>query len=94
MVVRLFSYKEISMASQREWESVVWHFLADHLRNTSNGQIKAWIYGLEPNTVTQEARWGKAIGKVQDQLLKFAGDETCDEECEGNRKADTRWGNF
>ncbi len=36
------------MASQREWESVVWHFLADHLRSTSKERIKDWIYGLEP----------------------------------------------
>ena len=82
------------MASQREWESVVWHFLADHLRNTSKERIKDWIYGLGPDTVAQEARWEKAISKVQNQLLRFAGDETCDEDCEGTRRADTRWGNF
>ena len=82
------------MASQREWESVVWHFLADHLRSTSKERIKDWIYGLEPDTVAQEVRWEKAISKVQNQLLRFAGDETCDEDCEGTRQADTRWGNF
>ncbi|SVC24924.1 uncharacterized protein METZ01_LOCUS277778, partial [marine metagenome] len=41
------------MASQREWESVVWHFLGDHLRNTDNEYIKDWIYDFGPSTETE-----------------------------------------
>ena len=72
------------MASQREWESVVWHFLGDHLRNTDNEYIKEWISDFVPNTPTQEDRWASAISKVYYQLIKYSGDETCDrEECVG-----------
>ena len=72
------------MASQREWESVVWHFLGDHLRNTDNEHIKEWISDFVPSTPTQEDRWASAISKVYYQLIKYAGDETCDrEECVG-----------
>jgi len=72
------------MASQREWESVVWHFLGDHLRNTDSEEIKDWIYSLEPATQAQEERWERAVDKVYLQLQKFAGNETCEEgECAG-----------
>ena len=72
------------MASQREWESVVWHFLSDHLRSTDSEEIKDWIYSLEPDTQAQEERWERAVNKVFHQLQRFAGDELCEEgECSG-----------
>ena len=73
------------MASQREWESVVWHYLGDILKHESPNVIKGWIYGFDPATPTQEDRWLKAIEKVQAQVEKFAGaSNACDEDCEGN----------
>jgi len=72
------------MASQREWESVVWHFLGDHLRNTDDEYIKDWIFSSPPNTETQEDRWTNAVTKVYQQIQKFASDEKCDnDECVG-----------
>ena len=72
------------MASQREWESVVWHFLSDHLRNTDDEYIKDWIFNSPPSTETQEDRWESAINKVYHQIQQFAGDEKCDnDECVG-----------
>jgi hypothetical protein len=83
LVVRLF-HRRKDMASQREWESVVWHFLSDHLRNTDSEEIKDWIYSLEPDTPAQEKRWDRAVRKVYLQLQKFAADEICEEgECAG-----------
>lgn len=73
------------MASQREWESVVWHYLGDSLKNENPEAIKDWIYDFDPSTPTQEDRWLKAIKKVQSQVEKFAGSyNQCDEECKGN----------
>ena len=72
------------MASQREWESVVWHFLGDRLKNSAHEEVKDWIYGFAPSTSTQDERWEKAIDKVQQQLERFAGDEVCSESCPGN----------
>ena len=72
------------MASQREWESVVWHFLGDRLKNSDHEEVKDWIYGFAPSTSTQDERWEKAIDKVQQQLERFAGDEVCSESCPGN----------
>jgi len=73
------------MASQREWESVVWHFLGDTLKHESPNAIKDWIYDFVPSTPTQEDRWLNAVNKVQEQLERFAGeDNECDEECKGN----------
>jgi len=72
------------MASQREWESVVWHFLGDRLKNSDHEEVKDWIYGFAPSTSTQDERWEKAIDKVQKQLERFAGDEVCSESCPGN----------
>ena len=84
MLVVGFFHRREDMASQREWESVVWHFLGDHLRNTDSEEIKDWIYSLEPDTQAQEERWGRAVDKVYLQLQKFAGNETCEEgECAG-----------
>ena len=72
------------MASQREWESVVWHFLGDHLRNTDDEHIKDWIFSSLPSTETQEDRWSSAITKVYQQVQKFADEEKCDnDECVG-----------
>ena len=73
------------MASQREWESVVWHFLGDHLRNTDNEYIKDWIYDFQPSTKTQDERWDSAVSKVYYQIQKFAGENArCDmEDCRG-----------
>jgi len=72
------------MASQREWESVVWHFLGDHLRNTDDEYIKDWIFSSLPSTETQEDRWSSAITKVYQQVRKFADEEKCDnDECVG-----------
>jgi len=69
------------MATQREWEAVVWHFLADKLRDTHPNEIKRWIYGFEPDTEAQEKRWNNAIAKVKGQVQRFADEETCEEEC-------------
>jgi hypothetical protein len=71
------------MATQREWESVVWHFVGDNLKDADPNVIKEWIYGFEPNTEAQEKRWLNAIQKVQEQIERFAGDETCEDECIG-----------
>ena len=74
------------MATQREWESVVWHFLADKLKDATSAEIKEWIYYFEPDTEAQERRWENAIAKVLTQVERFAGDETCEEECVGYRR--------
>jgi hypothetical protein len=72
------------MATQREWESVIWHFLGDHLRKTYPNEIKEWIWGFEPNTPAQEKRWVNSIQKVQEQIERFAGEgNSCDDECIG-----------
>jgi len=73
------------MASQREWESAVWHFLGDALKHADPEAIKDWIYGFQPTTPTQEDRWLKAIEKIQGQLERFAGvGNECDDDCVGN----------
>lgn len=73
------------MASQREWESAVWHFLGDSLSHTDPEAIKDWIYGFQPTTPAQEDRWLKAIEKVQEQLDRFTGvGNECDDDCIGN----------
>jgi len=73
------------MASQREWESVVWHYLGDSLKHQNPEVIKDWIYDFHPSTSTQEDRWLKAIEKVQSQIEKFAGENnSCDEDCVSN----------
>ena len=73
------------MASQREWESVVWHFLGDYLNHADPEEIKEWIFALAPSTATQEDRWLKSINKVQQQLEHFAGEgNSCNDDCVGN----------
>lgn len=74
------------MATQREWESVVWHFLGDKLKNSESYEIKKWIYDFDPETEAQEKRWLNAIQKVQEQIERFAGEETCEEECIGHSR--------
>ena len=82
------------MASQREWESVVWHFLSDTLKNTGPEEVKQWIFSYPPTTATQEDRWLKSINKVQQQLEHFAGEgNSCNDDCEGNRRYYYNWGN-
>ena len=72
------------MATQREWESVVWHFLGDKLKNAESYEIKKWIYDFDPETEAQEKRWLNAIQKVQEQIERFAGEgNSCDDECIG-----------
>ena len=72
------------MATQREWESVVWHFLGDHLKHADPYEIQEWIYTFVPNTPAQETRWLNAIQKVQEQIERFAGEgNSCDDECIG-----------
>ena len=73
------------MASQREWESVVWHFLSDTLKNTGPEEVKQWIFSYPPTTDTQEDRWVKSINKVEKQLEHFAGEgNSCNDECVAN----------
>ena len=74
------------MATQREWESVVWHFLGDKLKTAESYEIKKWIYDFDPETEAQEKRWLNAIQKVQEQIERFAGEETCEEECIGHSR--------
>ena len=72
------------MASQREWESVVWHFLGDKLKQDYPDEIKEWIWGFQPSTPAQEKRWLNAIQKVQTQIERSAGeDNSCDDDCVG-----------
>ena len=75
------------MATQREWESVVWHFVGDNLKDADSNVIKEWIYDFEPNTPAQEKRWLEAIQKVQEQIERFTGEaNSCDEECVGHNR--------
>ena len=70
------------MATQREWESVVWHFVGDKLKDADSDEIKDWIYDFQPDTEAQERRWQNAIIKVIKQIDRFAGEaNSCDEEC-------------
>jgi hypothetical protein len=72
------------MATQREWESVIWHFLSDKLKQAYPDEIKKWIWGFEPSTPAQEKRWLNAIQKVQSQIERSAGTEnSCDDDCVG-----------
>ena len=72
------------MATQREWESVVWHFIGDKLKEADSEEIKEWIYDFEPDTEAQERRWQNAITKVVTQIERFAGEaNSCEEECVG-----------
>lgn len=70
------------MASQREWESVVWHFIADTLNTTSPEKIAEWIYDFPPDTPAQKKRWLKAISKVHGQAIKFAGENQVSQDLE------------
>jgi hypothetical protein len=65
------------MASQREWESVVWHFLGDVLKSSSPELIKEWMWAYQPSTPAQETRWLKAIEQVQSQIERFMVEEDC-----------------
>ena len=66
------------MASQREWESIVWHFLGDVLKASNPELIKEWILAYAPSTPAQETRWIKAIEQVQSQIDRSKVNEDCD----------------
>jgi len=63
------------LGNQREMESVVWHFIADTLNETSPERIQEWFYSLPPSSAAQKKRWVKAISKVFNQAVRYAGDE-------------------
>ena len=70
------------MASQREYESVVWHYVGDQLKASPHSRIEDWFYNFVPETDAQKKRWENAIAKVQAQIEKFQGDEnSCGEDC-------------
>jgi hypothetical protein len=74
------------MASQREYESVIWHFLGDILKTAPTTEIEEWFYDFAPSTPAQDRRWVNAIAKVQQQVEKFQGESnSCagTEECNG-----------
>jgi hypothetical protein len=74
------------MASQREYESVVWHFLGDILKTAPPAEVEEWFYDFVPNTDAQKNRWTNAISKVQKQIENFQGDDNfCagENECNG-----------
>jgi len=65
------------MASQREFESVVWYWVRRHLEKASIEEVKDGFYSSSalPHTATQEKRFEAAIAKVTEQMVKFEGDE-------------------
>ena len=74
--------KGIAMASQRDYESVVWHYMGDQLKTSTSSRIEDWFYSYAPQTDTQKERWENAIAKVQSQIEKFQGeDNLCGEFC-------------
>jgi hypothetical protein len=74
LVVRFF-HRRKDMASQREYESVVWHFLGDMLKTTDPAEVEDWFFNFVPTTNAQKNRWINAISKVQEQVEKFQGEE-------------------
>ena len=65
------------MASQREYESVVWYFLQEKLKNTSTPELYEYFYSStnRPHTAHGHERFVKAIKRVQAQMGKFEGEE-------------------
>ena len=73
------------MASQRDYESVVWHYIGDKLKTSSPSRIEDWFHSYAPQTDTQKKRWLNAITKVQSQIEKLQGeDNLCEEWCHEN----------
>ena len=72
------------MATQREYEAVVWHFLSDTLKNTPPHKVEEWFFALRPATHAQHKRWNDAIHHVLAQIGKYQGEEElCHEDCAG-----------
>ena len=66
------------MANQRQYESMVWNYLAQKLQDNpaiTKAAIEVSFVGPTPQTEAQWSRYNNAYGKVISQLQKFAGPE-------------------
>jgi hypothetical protein len=65
------------MASQREYESVVWYFLQKKLEEVTTSELYDHFYSSnnQPHTPHGHARFEKGVEKVLGQVTKFVGEE-------------------